>query len=548
MSKIQRLVALVAVLILTACSGGATSGGAATTSGTTEQAETTSTGSTIVVVIESGPNSLDIQGIGTNRPAYGLSWNVYDRLLTYGKTTLPTGEASYDYQVLEPELAESWEVAEDGMSATFYLRKDALFHDGSPVTAHDVKWSFDRALAVGGFATFQMQAGSLEQPEQFVVVDDHTFRVDFLRPDRLTIPDLAVPVPAIYNSKLAKEHATAADPWALEWLKSNEAGSGAYKIESWKPGEETIYVRFEEWKSGPLPHAQRVIVREIPSASTRRALLERGDVDISFDLPPKDVAEMAEATDLQVIGVPIENSMWYVGMNVTQPPFDNVLVRKAVAAALPYDKIISAAWYGRGIPLYGAASAEPATTDWPQPYPNTTDREAAKALLAEAGYPDGFETTLSFDLGLATVGEPMALLVQESLAEIGITTTLEKVPGANWRGAMLEKKMPLIINFFGGWLNYPEYFFFWTYHGQNAVFNTMSYQNPAMDELIDGARFTQDDEAYADYVRGFIGIAMDEVPRIPLVQPYLDVALQPNIKGYQYWFHRQLDFRQLVKE
>jgi len=151
-------------------------------------------------------------------------------------------------------------------------------------------------------------------------------------------------------------------------------------------------------------------------------------------------------------------------------------------------------------------------------------------------------------LGFAVVNEPLCVLLQESLAQIGIKTTINKIPGANWRGALLKKDMPLIINNFGGWLNYPEYFFFWCYHGQNAVFNTMSYQNPALDKLIDEARFTTDTARYQDLVRDFIAIAADEAPRVPLNQPYLDIAMQKNITGYQYWFHRQLDFRQLGKQ
>src|ERR1700693_5263708 len=163
---------------------------------------------TLIVVVESGPNSMDIHGVGTNRPAYQASWNLYDRLMTFGVKTLPDGSRSYDYSVLKPELAESWQIAADGMSVTFKLRKDARFHDGTPVTAKDVKWSFDRAVTVGGFPTFQMKAGSLEKPEQFTAVDDHTFKVSFLRKDKLTMPDLAVPVPVIINSELAKKNAT----------------------------------------------------------------------------------------------------------------------------------------------------------------------------------------------------------------------------------------------------------------------------------------------------------------------------------------------------
>jgi peptide/nickel transport system substrate-binding protein len=126
----------------------------------------------LIVANEIGPNSLDIHTVGANRPSYGVSWICYDRLLTFGTKKLANGTPSYDYTKLEPELAESWQVASDGMSCTFKLRRNAKFHDGAPVTAKDVKWSFDRAVTVGGFPTFQMKAGSLEKPEQFVVVDD----------------------------------------------------------------------------------------------------------------------------------------------------------------------------------------------------------------------------------------------------------------------------------------------------------------------------------------------------------------------------------------
>src|SRR3954469_19935478 len=161
---------------------------------------------TLLTLSESGPNNLDIMGVGTNRPGYEASWNTHDRLVTFGVKQDAAGTDHYDYTKIEPELAESWDLGD--MSATFKLRRDATFHDGTPVTANDVKWSFDRAVTVGGFPTFQMKAGSLEKPDQFVAVDDHTFRIDFVRKDKLTLPDLGVPVPVIINSGLAKKHAT----------------------------------------------------------------------------------------------------------------------------------------------------------------------------------------------------------------------------------------------------------------------------------------------------------------------------------------------------
>jgi peptide/nickel transport system substrate-binding protein len=334
----------------------------------------------------------------------------------------------------------------------------------------------------------------------------------------------------------------------MEWLKNNEAGSGAYKLEAWKPGQEAIYVRFDDWKSGPLPKIRRVIVREVPSAGNRRALLEKGDADVSFDLPPKDFAEIAKAGKLNVIGVPIENAHVYVGMNVKNSPFNNAKVRQAVAYALPYEDIFNSAVFRRGALLKGNPIATNTAGYEPALSPYKTDLAKAKTLMSEAGQSAGFETMLFFDQGFSTVNEPVSVLVQEALQKIGIRTTIQKVPGANWRAKMLEKTMPLYINVFGGWLNYPEYFFFWNYHGQNAVFNTMSYQNPAMDKLIDEARFAADDKKYGSLVHDFTKLAIAEVPRIAVYQPNLDIAMQKNIKGYQYWFHRSLDYRQLSKE
>src|SRR5215204_3399996 len=211
---------------------------------------------TLLIVSESGPNNIDIHGVGTNVPGYEVSWNCYDLLISHEMKTV-NGTPYYDRDKFKMELAEDMNVGD--MSATFKLKKGATFQDGTPVTAKDVKWSLDRAVSVGGFPTFQMGAGSLTKPEQFVVVDDNTFRVDFARKDRLTIPDLAVIVPAIYNSELVKKNATEKDPWGLEYTKLNTAGSGAYKVSSWTAGSEVILERNENWKGGPLPKVRRII-------------------------------------------------------------------------------------------------------------------------------------------------------------------------------------------------------------------------------------------------------------------------------------------------
>jgi peptide/nickel transport system substrate-binding protein len=503
---------------------------------------------TLLIVSESGPNNLDIHGVGTNVPGYEVSWNCYDRLISHEMKTGPSGQPYYDKDKFKMELADDMSVGD--MSVTFKLKKNATFQDGTPVTAKDVKWSLDRAVTVGGFPTFQMSAGSLTKPEQFVIVDDNTVRVDFARKDRLTIPDLAVVVPCVINSELVKKHATEKDPWGLEYTKLNTVGSGAYKVTSWTAGTEVVMERNDKWVGGPLPKIKRVVWRMVPSAGNRRALLERGDADISYELPNKDFVELKDAGKLNIVSTPFSNGIQYIGMNVTQPPFDNLKVRQAVAYAIPYQKIMDAVLFGLGKPLYGAAAGTPTEVAWPQPHKFNTDIEKAKALMAEAGYPNGFETTLSFDLGFATINEPLCVLTQESLAQIGIKCTINKIPGANWRTELNKKTLPLYTNVFSGWLDYPEYFFIWCYHGRNSIFNTMSYKSPAMDAFIDGAvtaAANGDKAAYEKDVKGFVDTAFADMPRVPLFQPYSNVAMQKNISGYQYWFHRRLDYRAFAK-
>lgn len=497
-----------------------------------------------VVAISQTINSLDIHRKGTNRPSYQIAVNCYDRLVSFGTKTMPDGSLSYDYRVIEPDLAESWTVADDGMSITFKLRGNAVFSDGSPVTAADVKWSLDRAVSLGGFPAVQMKAGSLEKPEQFVAVDEKTFRIDLIRKSKLTIPDLAVPVPMIINSTVAKANASADDPWATEYLHRNPAGSGAYTIARWDPGQQIVYERNEKWTSGKLPGVKRVVVREVPSQATSRALVERGDVQLAFGIPDKDAQELAPKDGVDVVGTPIENCIYCVGLNLDFEPLKDVKVRQAIAYAIPYADIYKVGAYGQGAPMWGGKAATPADISWPQPFPYDTDYDKAKALMAESAFASGFETTISINLSLASWMEPTALLLQEGLAKIGVKTTVDKIPGANWRtAALVEKRLPIHLENFGGWLNYPDYYFFWAYI-KGHLFNSSNYDNPEVAKLVDETLHMETDNPdYAPKVKRLIEIAFNDVPRIPLWQPSLNSAMSPKLEGYEFWFHRQLDAR-----
>ena len=190
-------------------------------------------------------NTLDTTMPGATREAFGLSMNVYDRLFSFGRKKAGPNW-TFDPETIRGELAKSYAISDDKKVITITLRKDATWHDGSPVTAEDVKWSLDRAVLAKSLAPPQFTTGSLLKPDQFKIVDPQTVTVTVDKPDRLALANLCVCYAIMINSRLAKQHATADDPWAMEWMKTNTAASGAYIVESHKPGETTILRRNEK--------------------------------------------------------------------------------------------------------------------------------------------------------------------------------------------------------------------------------------------------------------------------------------------------------------
>ncbi len=495
------------------------------------------------VLSEAGPNSFDPIGVGVNRGSIQATWNVYDRLVRFGTKTQPDGTLYFDYFSIEPELAETFEVSPDGKTITFHLRRDAVFHDGSPVTAEDVKWSLDRTVSLP-VGKSQMSTGSMTSPDQFTVVDAHTITLTTPQFDRFTLPNLALTYPVIINAKLAKAHATEADPWAAEWLKTNAAGGGAFRIEAFTPGQSLTLSRNDGWKSGTLPGFRRVLWQVVPAAQTRRSSLERGDADIVQDLPPQDVQSLEHVAGVRVVGVPMAGAFQFIGMNSQMAPFDNVKVRQAVAYALPYQQMFEAALFKRGKPLFGGKPMQADGTQWPQPMGYETDPAKAKALLAEAGHPDGFETTFSFELSLATVAEPVSILVQEALGKIGIKVTINKVPAGQLGTLLTKKEVPFYFEGSAAYLADPDYFFRVFYDGTTR-WNFGSYNNPEFARLVAKTRFESDKAAYDADVARMIALAKTEVPIILLWQPALDTGMQKSVEGYEYLFHRQLELRTL---
>src|SRR5262245_8687808 len=496
-------------------------------------------------------NTLDPNIPGSTRESFALSMSSYDRLVSFGRKQL-NGRWVFDLDTITGELAESYSVSPDGLKITLKLRPDAKFHDGSPVTAEDVKWSLDRCVTAPVLGKAQLLTGSMTSADQFKVVDPLTFEVTLPRPDKLALPNLATVYPIIINSKLAKAHATPEDPWALNWTKENEAGSGAYIVETFKPGEQVTAKRSEAWNRGsPDKPAsfKRVIVQSVPEPATRANLVERGDADLVIDLQASDVQSLEGKGKLKVISTPQYNAVTFISMNNQIPPFDNVNVRRAIAFALPYDDMFKAALFGRGSPLFGAtwADGKPTSGAFPIPQPVKLDLDKAKEYLKAAGMPDGFSTTFSFNVGQASTAEPMSALVKESLAKIGIKVDIQKLPDAQMSTQINEKKLPFFTEGIVAWLPSTDYFYRNFYTG-NQRWNYSSINNAELVEIAQKARFEPDAAKYEEDGVKLNAIHFNELPQIPLWQPAQDAVMASTLDGYTYQFHRQVDYRDLNRK
>jgi peptide/nickel transport system substrate-binding protein len=506
---------------------------------------------TLRYVTGASVNTLDPNIPGATRESFAISLSTYDRLVSFGRKQL-NGKWVFDLDKITGELAESYDVSPDGLKLTFHLRKDAKFQDGSPVTAEDVKWSLDRCVTAPILGKAQLLTGSMTSADQFRVVDPLTLEVTLPKPDKLALPNLATVYPIIINSKLAKEHATSEDPWALAWLKEHAVGSGAYVIETFKPGEQTIIKRNEDWNRGTADKAaffKRVIVQSVPEPATRANLVERGDADLVIDLQASDVQSLEAKGKLKVISTPQYNAVTFVSMNNKIPPFDNVNVRRAIAFALPYDDMFKAALFGRGAPLFGASweGDKPASGAYPIPQPVKVDLDKAREYLKTAGVPEGFATTFSFNVGQASTAEPLAALLKESLARIGIKVDIQKLPDAQMSTQINEKKLPFFTEGIVAWLPSTDYFYRNFYTG-NQRWNYSSIDNPELTAIAQEARFEPDKAKYEEDGRKLNAIHFSEMPQIPLWQPNQDAVMAASVEGYTYQFHRQVDYRDLSRK
>jgi peptide/nickel transport system substrate-binding protein len=270
----------------------------------------------------------------------------------------------------------------------------------------------------------------------------------------------------------------------------------------------------------------------IPSAGNRRALLERGDADISYDLPNKDFSELKGNEKLRIISTPYSNGIQYIGMNVKIAPFDNVKVRQAVAYALPYQKIMDAVLFGLAEPMYAAKAGAPLEAKWPHPHQYNTDIAKARQLLAEAGYPNGFRVTLAGPNNRYINDEQVLQTIAQLLARIGIQTRVEAAPMSAFLGRVRKEETSFSLL---GWGSFAADLALRSLvAAPNAdkgygAWNWGRYANPKVDGLMEQALGSVDRSKREALAREANTLAMQDLALIPVHHQVVSWAMRANL-------------------
>jgi peptide/nickel transport system substrate-binding protein len=342
--------------------------------------------------------------------------NVYDRLVTY-----PVD----DVADLRGHVAESWQIADDGRTYTFKVRDGIVFHSGNPLAAEDAAWSLWRVIKLHKTPSFILgQFGFTPDnvEERIRAIDDRTFTVELDQPYAPTffLYCLTATVGSVIDRKRALEHEQNGD-MGHEWLRTASAGSGPFKLRSWKPNESLIIDGNPEYWGG-APGFERVIIRHIAEPSTQMLLLEKGDIDIARNLEADQVASLQGNAEIVVKEVP-KGALYYLGLNQKNEHLAKPRVRQALKYLVDYQGIADTI-------LAGSATVHQAFL--PQGFlgaiedrPYALDVPRAKALLAAAGLPDGFAVTMD-TINTSPVID-IAQAIQATFAEGGVQ--LEIRPG-----------------------------------------------------------------------------------------------------------------------
>lgn len=453
-----------------------------------------------------------------------------------------TLEATTDLQGI---LASNFTVSPDGTTYTFKVRPGATFSNGTPVTAKSFEYSYQRALLGPGYAALVMGMLTIKDPSQLKAVDDSTFTITLASPNPMAAKLLPLTVLDVMDPTVSNQQATADDKWANAYYKTNVLGTGPYvKGSTWQAGSQYLLEPNPKyWNPSKVKNAG-VLMKYIPSSDDRLLLLERGDLDLAFGLPAKNLDQLKSAKGVTLWTFPSRNTN-YVVLNSHIKPFDDVRVRQAISYALPYDTLIKNVLYGFGKPLKSVVAAGMPTSD-ESGWPYATDLQKAKSLLSDAGFPNGFRSSLAVSVSRAEDADT-AVWIQSGLASVGIQIDIQKLSDADYRAKQGADQLPMFIEYWYSWANDPFYQMFWLLQSKNVFTNLAHYANPQIDSLIQQGMYNTNDSQRTDISKQVQTIFDRDVPLILLYQRDFVIAGRDNVTGVSVYPDQYLRFWGLSK-
>lgn len=338
---------------------------------------------------------------------------------------------------IEPALAESWDISDDGLVYTFHLRPGLKFQDGSPVTASDAVWSLDRARDPDA----GIWSWTLANVEKIEAVDDSTVKITLEAPASNFLAMLSLFNNGILPQKLIEE-------MGEEEFFMHPIGTGPFKMTEWVIGD---YIEFEKnpyyWELGadgePLPYLDGVKITQVPEDTTRLMQVQSGDLDGTDEIPFSKIEELEADPNVSMQLWPSTQS-YYVFMNHLKPPFDDVKVRKAMNYAIDRQALLDAILFGKGeeatsfVPK-GAMCWNPNLEGFPY------DLEKAKQLIAESNYPEGYEGLKVNVRSGQTIRRDIATVLKEMWAKIGIEVEVNEIEAGLFSEEYLQDKYEMTV-------------------------------------------------------------------------------------------------------
>ncbi|GFN36484.1 glutathione ABC transporter substrate-binding protein [Tepidimicrobium xylanilyticum] len=457
----------------------------------------------LVVAQGADPKSLDPHA-SNDQPSSRVNKQIYNTLV----------EATEDMEI-EPGLAESWEQV-DETTWRFKLREGVKFHNGEELRASDVKFSLDRMMNSPEVAHI---VGAVESVE---IEGDYTVIIKTKEPFAPILAHLAHTAASILNEKAVTE---AGDDYA-----NNPIGTGPFKFVSHDAGDKVTLERFDDYFGEPAK-VNTLIFRNIPEGTNRTIGLKTGEIDIAYDIEPIDLGKVREDDKLVLIE---EESLStsYIGFNTKKAPFHDVRVRKALNHAVNVDEIIEVVLEGAGKKATGPINDK--VFGYNKDLKGYEyDPEKAKELLAEAGYPDGFKTTIWTNDSPVRVR--IAELVQAQLKEVGVEVTIEEV---EW-GAYLERTAAGEHDMFIlGWVTVTgdaDYGLYALFHSSQhgGAGNRTFYTNSEVDKLLDQGRTSIDEGERLEVYAKAQELIVEDAPQLFLYFQTQNAGVQSNVEGFR---------------